>query len=268
MRLGIGSYTFGWAVGVVGHEPRQPMDEVALFDAAREFGVSVVQFGDNLPLIAFDAERLARLKARAASAGITLELGGRGLTTECLKAHLDLSLRLDARLLRFVIDGPCYRPDPAQVVAALREGLADDADGPCIALENHDRFPARTMREIIEAVGSDRVGICLDTANSLGAGEGLQEVTDILAPFVLNLHIKDFTVERLPHQMGFVVEGRPAGSGMMDLPRVLERLARYGRCRSAILEAWTPPETDIEATVAKERDWAVASIEYLKRFAW
>jgi 3-oxoisoapionate decarboxylase len=105
----------------------------------------------------------------------------------------------------------------------------------------------------------------LDTANSLGAGEGIDVVAETLAPLVLNLHIKDFHIARVPHQMGFTVSGRPAGSGFLDVRRLLNSLAG-SRCETAVLELWTPPEPGIEETIAKEAAWAVQSIDYLKPF--
>ncbi|NTW36601.1 MAG: hypothetical protein HGB17_10810, partial [Syntrophobacteraceae bacterium] len=50
MRLGIGSYTFPWAVGMPGHRPAQPMTALDLLDKATQLGVGVVQICDNLPL--------------------------------------------------------------------------------------------------------------------------------------------------------------------------------------------------------------------------
>jgi sugar phosphate isomerase/epimerase len=124
------------------------------------------------------------------------------------------------------------------------------------------------LRDMMEAIGSERVGVCLDTANSLGAGEGIREVAQVLAPHTVNLHIKDYTIERLPYLMGFSISGRPAGDGMLDLPELLQLLQPYGRCRSAILETWVPPEESLESTVKKEAEWAASSVHYLQKFSW
>ncbi len=116
----------------------------------------------------------------------------------------------------------------------------------------------------MEEIGHERVGICLDTANSLGAGEGIGEVAAALAPWTVNLHIKDYAIARLPYLMGFTITGRPAGSGALDLEAVLATLRPFGRCATAILELWTPPEPDIADTIAKEHGGAVESLEWLK----
>ena len=134
----------------------------------------------------------------------------------------------------------------------------------CLAIENHDRFPALVLKHIIESTDNDRIAICLDTANSLGAGEGLGEVVSILGPYTVNLHIKDVRINRLDHKMGFRISGCTAGTGILNIPSLVKELKKYGRCDSAILELWSDPESTIEETIRKEKESVERSIEYLK----
>lgn len=265
LRLGISSYTYSWAVGVPGYPPARPLDENDLLDKAHEHGVTLLQIGDNLPLHTFDPARLDRLARRAAQEGILLEVGARRLTLERAAEYIGIARRVGAKLIRFVIDDADYHPAPAAVTSVLREA-APLLRSLTLGIENHDRFSAAVLRSMIEAAGSGHVGVCLDTANSLGAGEGTEAVATVLAPITVNLHIKDFWIERVPHLMGFTVTGRPAGDGMLKLPALLEQLAQYGRCQTAVLETWPPPEATIDATLAKEVAWAAQSIQYLKPF--
>jgi sugar phosphate isomerase/epimerase len=263
MKLGLSSYAYGWAVGVRGLQPPHPLDEHGLLDRCHEHGVALLQIGDNLPLHTFDAARLSRLATRAAREDIKIEIGARGLVPDRVVTYASIARGVGAKLIRFVIDDANYQPKPEAVVAILRE-VAPQLDGLTIGIENHDRFSAETLRSIIESAGSDCIGVCLDTANSLGSGEGIEAVTTILAPLTVNLHLKDFAIERVPHRMGFTVSGRPAGEGMLDIPALLRRLATYGRCVSAVLELWTPPESRIEETIAKEARWAKQSLDYVR----
>ena len=64
--------------------------------------------------------------------------------------------------------------------------------------------------------------------------------------------------------MGFVVEGRPAGEGHLDIAGLLGRVRAAGRDPNAILELWTPPAATLEATVARERAWAEQSVAFLR----
>ncbi len=265
MKLGLSSYTYGWAVGVQGHEPAHRLDENGLLAHARYHGIRLLQIGDNLPLHTFDSARLDRLAKRAAENGVQLEIGARRLTIERVSEYAAIARRIGATLVRFVIDDAEFFPSVDEVVATLRMAIPF-LDGITLCIENHDRFPAAVLRGMIEGAGSERIGVCLDTANSLGAGEGLATVIPILAPLVLNLHIKDFQIARVPYLMGFQITGCPAGRGMMDLPSLLHELAPFNRCKSAVLELWTPPEPQLADTISKESAWAVESLDYLRPF--
>ena len=257
MKLGLSSYTYGWAVGA------GRLDEHGLLDRACEHGVTLLQIGDNLPLHTFDTARLDRLAQRAAREAVRLEVGARRLTVERVAAYTTIARRVGASLIRFVIDDAGFHPSPENVTAMLRE-CAPLLDGLTLGIENHDRFPAATLRAMIEAADCENIGVCLDTANSLGAGEGLETVAAALAPLTVNLHIKDFHIERVPHLMGFTVTGRPAGRGLLDVPALLAQLAPFHRCQTAVLELWTPPEPELADTIAKEAAWAAQSLEFLR----
>jgi sugar phosphate isomerase/epimerase len=265
MKLGLSSYTFGWAVGASGYPPARPLDEHGLLDHCNNHQIKLLQIGDNLPLHTFDRSRIERLGQRARNEGIQLEVGARRLTRERVSAYIEIARQLDARLVRFVIDDTDFLPKPAEIIAVLRE-VAPLLDGLTLGIENHDRFAAATLREIITAVQSDRVGICLDTANSLGAGEGLDTVISELGALTVNLHLKDFAIFRASHLMGFTVAGRPAGQGALNIPSLLERISAFKRCETAILELWTPPAGSLEETIAREADWAGQSVAFLKSF--
>lgn len=261
MRLGVGSYAFGWAVEHA--SPR--VDEQWVLAFARRHGVPVVQLADNIPVHSMDADRVDRLVHAAREAGIDLELGARGLREAHLATYLDLCGRCGARLLRFVVDGPGYEPSQADLLALLRNAVpALRAASVTLAIENHDRFGAAVLREVIDAVADRSVGICLDTANSLGAGEGLAYVAQWLAPVTINLHVKDVRIRRVPYMQGFVVEGCALGEGRLPIAEAIARVRREGRCETAVLEAWNPPLETRAATAACELDAAERSVGRLR----
>ncbi|TAE25825.1 MAG: sugar phosphate isomerase/epimerase [Cytophagales bacterium] len=272
MQLGISTYTYGWSasahrVGTASADRSEnPLDEQGLLDRATEFGLRLVQIGDNLPLHELLQERIVNLKNSAEKQGIAIELGARGLTETHLETYIGLSQTLNSRLLRFVIDEGAYEPSIDTIIGLLRNAVpALEGANLTLGLENHDRLLAREFAEIVERVGSPNVGICLDSVNSMGAGEGLIEVVSTLAPYTVNLHLKDFGIRRLPHLMGFQIDGRPAGQGMLNIPWLVEQVSQYGRCQTAILEQWVVPEETLAETIAKEAAWADESIMYLQK---
>lgn len=265
MRLAVSSWAYAWQIGVPGYFPEKPLDAFGLLDKASELGVDCVQIADNLPLHALAESQMAELIARAGELAIEIEVGTRGLTLENLDRYLRIAQRCRSPILRMVIDQRDYRPDERQIVSIIKDIRTELKERAVVlALENHDRFTARSFARIAQRAASDRVGICLDTTNSFGAGEGIEAALDTLAPLAVNLHVKDFSVRRVSHNMGFVIEGTPAGQGMLPIPGILGRLASFGRCTSAVLEQWPPPEKDIDQTIRKEERWARESIAYLR----
>jgi len=268
MTIGIGTYTFTWAIGVPGFEaPERPLTPLGLLEKAGELGVSVVQLCDNLPLHKLDRGQLEELSAAAREKGITLEAGTRGIEPGHLMQYLEICRILHAPLLRTMIPSDGLLKSIAPAVGSLKEVIGDfESAGVRIALENYEKIRSRDLAQIIEELGSESAGVCLDTVNSFGALESPREVMEILAPHTINLHVKDFRMTRAQHQMGFLITGSPAGSGMLDMEGLAERLGeKTARPEfSAILELWTPYKGSVEETIALEREWAQESINYLK----
>ena len=265
MRLGISSFTYSWAIGVPGHPPQRPLGVMGLLNKALELDVHLIQVADNLPLDRVPPEELNAFQAHAARHSIGIEVGTRGIAPDHLFRYLELARRFNSPILRVVIDTADHHPDAEEVIVTLRTVIPEfERAGVCLAIENHDRFKAMVLADIIHRIGSHYIGICLDTVNSFGAQEGPEAVLRVLGPLTVNLHIKDFAVIRAKHNMGFTIEGRPAGQGQLDIPWLLRELNRMGRDVNAILELWTPPQERLEDTIALEDAWAKSSIAYLR----
>jgi sugar phosphate isomerase/epimerase len=245
--------------------PNRPLSALDLLEKAKQLGVSVVQFCDNLPLDAMSETQLREVEHCASESGISLELGVRGIALDLLRRNLELAIRFKSPILRVVIDVPQRQPQPAEIPDLLRPVLKDfEQANVYLAIENHDRFTSREFSNIVAQLGSACVGICLDTVNSFGASEGPEAVVAVLAPWVRCLHVKDFVIHRSSYNLGFVIEGCPAGRGRLNIPWVLNELRRSNTKPNAILEQWPAPEETLEATIAKEDNWAEQSIGYLR----
>lgn len=267
MKLGIGTYSYMWAIGFDGARPARPMNAMALLEKARGLGLRVVQHGPNLPLDSLSESEMEELIRLAREWEIEIELGTRGLAADHIAAQVALARRVGATLLRSVPELSDGSIPTAEELERLLRTLAPVMEGAGVrlALENA-RIPASELAATLDRIGSPWVGITLDTVNSLAIPEGTREVARHLARHTLCLHVKDFAVERVWHMMGFQVEGRPAGKGQLDLPWLLETLRAAGRDPNAILELWPPEQPALEQTIALEEAWAVESIAYLRRF--
>ena len=151
--------------------------------------------------------------------------------------------------------------------ASSKRCQAFESAGVCLALENYEGNTSGELAALVRDAASPCLGICLDTVNSLGAMETPAMVVAALAPYVHSLHIKDFDIARAESRMGYVVSGRPAGEGLLDIDWLLAEIRRAGPEPNLILELWTPYQGTVEETIRLEAEWADRSIRFLKRYA-
>jgi sugar phosphate isomerase/epimerase len=232
---------------------------------AAGLGVSLVQIGDNLPLERASESELYEVRDAAAASGVAIELGARGIAHAYIERMIELCEFFQSKLLRVVVDTEWSHPDAEDVMAAVGSFAPRlERAGVRLAIENHDRFPAATLVRMMERVGTRHVGICLDTVNSLGCGEGPEYVVKQLARFTSSVHVKDFRIRRASHMMGFTVTGTPAGQGALDVPWLLGEIRAAGRDPNLLLELWPEPEDQVADTIRKEEQWQRESLGYLR----
>jgi sugar phosphate isomerase/epimerase len=266
MKLGINTYTYMWGIGFEGARPAAPLTAIGLLEKAHALGVKVVQTGPNLPLDRLSEAELDAFVRQAQAWGIELELGTRGLETAHLARQIALARRIGATLLRTVPELDGQPPAPAEIFAyltAIRPLL--EREGVRLGLENGNT-PALDLKAALDAVGSPQIGIVLDMVNSLGVSEGWRYVTEILAPYTVCLHLKDFAIRRAWNMMGFIVEGRPAGNGQLDLPWLFAALKAARADFNVIIELWPPEQKTLTETIALEQAWAEESVSNLRAF--
>ena len=266
MRLGFSSFTIPWAIGGIEAEHPVSMTAFDLLERAHELRADVLQIADNLPIGGLSEPELLKLKVQADSYGIAIEVGTRGIKSENLANFLRIAQILGSPILRVVIDSKGHEPAIPEIVQLLKPFEAKFKEAKIkLAIENHDRLTCAEFNEIIDCVGSDWVGICLDTVNSLGAVEAPNTVIPALAPRAINVHLKDFEIVRTNGQMGFTVRGTALGQGRLDVAGVIAAVGGTSREITAVIELWTPRQASYEETVALENKWALESVEYLRK---
>lgn len=265
VRLGISSWTYPWAIGVKGFkQPAQPMRLADLLNRASTLKVGVVQIADNLPLHEFDRAEIRDACDQAATLRLVIEVGTRGVEPTHLLHYLDLAREFGATLIRTLTHSADSHPSLRQAEDWIRQVVPKFEEYEVtLGLENYEKHSSRELAELVQRIGSPRLGICLDTVNSLGALETPDHVVATLGPLTVNLHIKDFVCERVPHMMGFTVTGAPAGSGLLRIPWLLGQMQLAAEV-TAILEQWPPLQHSIEDTVAMEQEWAERGVKYLR----
>lgn len=111
----------------------------------------------------------------------------------------------------------------ARFLSALAPTLRDC--GSRINLETHEEITSFEILRIIEEIGSDVVGVALDTANVLSRGEDPVAAARRTAPYCHQTHAKDAILFFSPN--GVVRQVRPCGQGIVDWPAVVALLKQY-----------------------------------------
>lgn len=93
-----------------------------------------------------------------------------------------------------------------------------------LAVENHKDYRAEEQLELLRRIGSEWVGVTVDTGNNLALLEDPLETVEALAPLAFTVHLKDMGVEECAD--GFLIAEVPFGQGLLDLPRVVSALRK------------------------------------------
>lgn len=262
MKIGIGTYALFWEWN---QRCERPLTTAEQLDRAADLGCEVFQICDDPTIDDMSDADLAALADRARDHGLSLELGTRGTDPHHLGEFIRRATLLGAATLRSMVQRTEIADGINQVVAHLR-GLVPALEDSrvTLALETYEQVPTRTLVEIIEAVRSPWVGICLDPANCVSALESPTEVIAATAVHVTNLHVKDFAFTRNEGWVGFTYAGAELGSGLLDLDAELAAVYTDGRDPSAIVEHWVVWQGDIETTIATERRWTQTTLTALR----
>lgn len=267
MKLGLGSYAYRWSIGIKDQQPAVKMTPFEVLDQAAALGLDVVQYADNMPLDTFSEADHHKLYEIAQSKGIALELGTQCFDADEVERYLVIGQRLHAKIMRVALDAEDSHLPVPELAEQLRP-LLDKARnaGMRIAIENHFNYPSPRMVELLDVVGDTTLGVCLDVANSICAGEWPHETVKMLAPYTINLHLKDYVIQPDTYGVGFYIHGVPLGQGRAPIPWILDQLTHCPKDMSVILEHWLPRGDDTVNARAQEQPWLEQTVAAAKEF--
>ncbi|MET0934068.1 MAG: TIM barrel protein [Mycetocola sp.] len=261
--IGLGTYAFFWQ-----HSSRvpEPLSLIGAFERTRELDVDLFQICDYAPLLTMSASDLDDAAAEARNLGLRIELGTKGIDPTHLTDFLRLAELFDAELVRSMVYSPDFRPSLDEASDIL-DGILPSFEtaGVTLALETYEQVSTAGLVSLVERVGSDRLGICLDPANVVAGLELPKDAVERCAPLTRNVHVKDFTFARQDGWVGFTYSGAPMGEGLHDYPHLLETVRPEARGINEIVEHWLPWQGDPETTVRTETAWTTTTLDYLRR---
>lgn len=260
--IGVGSYAYFWR-----HSDRveRPMTLIEEFEDARALGVGLFQICDYAPLEQMSDAQLRDAARAARDNELTIELGTKGIAPDHLARYLRLAEVFDTALVRSMITDPDSYATLGEAVTSLRDSIqAFEQVGVTLALETYEQIATADLVGVVEAVGSDALGVCLDPANIVARLELPGDCVATAAPVVKNVHVKDFAFARQPGWVGFTYSGAAMGEGLHDYAALLDAVRPRERGINEIVEHWLPWQSDAPTTITTERAWTTQTLDYLR----
>lgn len=123
-------------------------------------------------------------------------------------------------------------------------------NGQYLLFETGQETPV-SLRRIIEAVGTDNLGINLDPANLILYGKANPvDALDVFGEFVMGVHAKDGNYPTNGHDLG---EEMPLGKGKVNFPALVKKLKEVGYDGALTIEREISGEQQIkDIMMAKE----------------
>ncbi|HYZ83605.1 MAG TPA: TIM barrel protein [Bryobacteraceae bacterium] len=174
--------------------------------------------------------------------GLHLETGGGAVLpktpgqfkdmVQTLGTHIRRAAAMGSPLVRCLVasDRASLPPGPAEqhmetMVRLLKEIKPQVVDaGLKLAIEVHKDFQAWEHKQVIEAAGTDFVGVYMDTGNPVFVHEHPLTTLETLGPYVLTLHLRDSVVYE--HPKGVAVQWVPLGEGTVDFKQIIATASR------------------------------------------
>ena len=231
MRIGLAVYGTTFSMGLHPASCRARITVQQLMEQARalhlkgvEVPVSLLQ-GEDIPSVA----RIARERELF----ITLATGG--YAAGPLIEAIHLGAQLGAETVRTVVGGAKiggdrsplagrWQPFLQEVLAQLQEAttIAENT-GVNLAVENHQDLASEELLWLCKSIGSAQFGITLDAGNPLATAEEPLDYFNRVAPYLKNVHLKDYSIYL--SEEGYRLVRCPIGQGVIDFPALFKILA-------------------------------------------
>jgi sugar phosphate isomerase/epimerase len=231
MRIGLAVYGTTFSMGLHPASNRSTISVQQLMDqatAARLQGVEV-------PVSLLKGEDIPAVARATRDRGLFITLATGGYAVEPLREALQLGAQLGAETVRTVVGGAKiggdrrplagrWQPFLQEVLAQLKEAAAiAEKVQVNLAVENHQDLASEELLWLCESIGSARFGINLDTGNPLATAEEPLDYFRRVAPYLKNVHLKDYYIYL--SEEGYRLVRCPLGQGVIDFPALFEILA-------------------------------------------
>lgn len=250
--VGINSFGYRWAF-LSGMKVDQFLIQ------CKTCGAEVVQLCENSGVNRLKKSEIENIYKSSHDLGLEIEYGISGITEGKLEDAIYTAKLLGAKILRAVIDSD---GNNISIMGKEIERYLHvlEQQGITLCIENHFKFSPYDIRQLLNDLKSEWVASCLDPLNSIALLINPLETIQILAPFALNVHVKDAVIERFG--TGFRIRGVPLGQGVLDIKYLLKSIKN--KAHSILIESWMDSERTTSKTLEHEHSWVSNGIQYLK----
>jgi sugar phosphate isomerase/epimerase len=229
MRLGLHTFSYHYAAGLWEYAPtvNQPMTAVHFLRKAAELRLDGVFFCDPRHFDSLDYGPAAALREKAEALGLYLQVGVNGTNPEALQEMVRAAHVLGSATVRASVQRPRARSEEGRAaILATTAGELAQVTPLCeryeirLAIENTPNLTTQELLALIEMTGTEWVGVCFDTGSPVVVLEDALASATALAPFVTDVHLKDYQLIAEPD--GVTLSGCALGDGVVDLVSIID----------------------------------------------
>jgi 3-oxoisoapionate decarboxylase len=231
MRIGLAVYGTTFSMGLHPASGRPTISARQLMEQA----LAVHLQGVEMPVSLLEGEDISAIARAASERGLFITLATGGYAAGPLSEAIRLGAQLGAETVRTVVGGAKiggdrrplagrWQPFLQEVLTQLQEATATaEKAGVNLAVENHQDLASEELIWLCESIGSTRFGINLDAGNPLATAEEPLNYFRRVAPYLKNVHLKDYAVYL--SEEGYRLVRCPLGQGVIDFPALFKILA-------------------------------------------
>lgn len=224
MHIGLSVYGTVFSMGIHPASKRPTITTWQLMKQAQAAGLKGIEVPASF-LPGEDLDAIARY-AREQDLFITLATGG--YDPDTLAEAINLASQVGARTVRTVIGGAKIGGDRSplagrwqafmqEVLTKLQQAaLKAEQAGINIAVENHQDLASEELLWLCQSIDSERFGLTLDAGNPLATAEEPVDFARRVAPYLKNVHLKDYCIYLSAE--GYRLVRCPLGQGVIDFP--------------------------------------------------
>jgi sugar phosphate isomerase/epimerase len=227
MKFGLTAYGTVYAMGIHPGSKRERITALGLLQMAESYGLQ----GSEIPYDILKAGDPDEAAEYARKQGLFINVAAGGFDPTQLSEALKLGKRVGARTVRTVVGGAKFGGDRRHMsgtwqpfLQSVRDSFQQvlesaDPAGPYLAVENHQDLASEELLWLCESIASNQFGITLDTGNPLATAEEPVDFFRRMAPYVTNVHLKEYAI--YSSEEGYRLVRKPLGQGVIPFPDLL-----------------------------------------------